>query len=110
MPIANRTQALEWCDFQLKWIILSDLSEIFNDMKHRARSVCDSWTSCSRKTRTWSESPCGGVGIVEDDRKDDSDAEADENTDDSERVSPWHLFVGRRLHCRFQHTLTSSGV
>ena len=35
-----------WVSFQTTFSYLEWLSKIFNDMKHRARSVCNSWASC----------------------------------------------------------------
>jgi len=44
--IGNRAKAFEWYQFQWSWMILSD-SEIFNESKHVAWSLRDSWASIS---------------------------------------------------------------
>jgi len=51
-------------------------------------------------TLTGSESPCGGVRIVEDDCEDDSNRQTDKHPYYCEHIATLELSVCRRTHCQ----------
>jgi len=62
-------------------------------------SLFDSAEVCDFEL-TGSESPCGGVRVVEDDCEDDSHRQTDQHSYHCERIAALQLSICRRIHRR----------